>query len=404
MLWYNGCIECFSNMHDIRLPTPTPNAPHTPCVDEQPLPKVRRRDLRVLRKLGSGSSGKVYLVRDANSNDARALKVVRKVQKDGNRAPERLFREHNILQTLRAARWSMPLLAFWEDATSYHLLMPFYERDLEAELRCHGGKLSLESAVLFMAQILIALDEIHAHGVVHRDVKPANIFLDAQGRLVLGDFGLARAFGTPPAPAQRATLPEWVTENEPVSEDELRYLARTRCGTPAYVAPETYLGMAVSFSVDLWAAAVTLFVMLCGREPWRLSKPDDKPVDLQVMNNPLSFVGCGNVSDGAMRLLRKMLAKQPNQRLTAMAEIQLEPFFVSINWERMRRGEDAAPLNLQRALALHPPPSPDARGARPLLLPSIDAVLADGVGDLAEMAARMAVTNSASPTDISFDL
>ncbi|TRM59583.1 kinase-like domain-containing protein [Schizophyllum amplum] len=205
-------------MHDIRLPTP--HRMH-------PLPVFRRRDLRVLRKLGSGSSGKVYLVRDANSNDARALKVVRK---------------HNILQTLRAARWSMPLLAFWEDATSYHLLMPFYERDLEAELRCHGGKLSLESAVLFMAQILIALDEITRTVLVHRDVKPANIFLDAQGRLVLGDFGLARAFGTPPAPAQRATLPEWVTENEP-----------------------TYLGMAVSFSVDLWAAAVTLFVMLCGR-------------------------------------------------------------------------------------------------------------------------------------------
>ncbi|KAI4524775.1 kinase-like protein, partial [Schizophyllum commune Loenen D] len=60
-----------------------------------------------------------------------------------------------------------------------------------------------------------ALDEVHAHGVVHRDVKPANIFLDAFGRLILGDFGLARAFA-----------------------GELRYLARTRCGTPAYVAPE----------------------------------------------------------------------------------------------------------------------------------------------------------------------
>ncbi|KAI5829461.1 kinase-like protein, partial [Schizophyllum commune Tattone D] len=65
-----------------------------------------------------------------------------------------------------------------------------------------------------------ALDEVHAHGVVHRDVKPANIFLDAFGRLILGDFGLARAFAG-------AT-----------DEGELRYLARTRCGTPAYVAPE----------------------------------------------------------------------------------------------------------------------------------------------------------------------
>ncbi|KAI5888210.1 kinase-like protein, partial [Schizophyllum commune H4-8] len=67
-----------------------------------------------------------------------------------------------------------------------------------------------------------ALDEVHAHGVVHRDVKPANIFLDACGRLILGDFGLARAF------ADAGTT----------DEGELRYLARTRCGTPAYVAPE----------------------------------------------------------------------------------------------------------------------------------------------------------------------
>ena len=123
---------------------------------------------------------------------------------------------------------------------------------------------------------LIALDEVHAHGVVHRDVKPANIFLDAFGRLILGDFGLARAFGAPPLPAQRATLPEWLAEDAAATsadEADLRYLARTRCGTPAYVAPETYLGMAVSFSVDLWAAAVTLFVMLCGRVSARSRLP-----------------------------------------------------------------------------------------------------------------------------------
>ncbi|KAL1749964.1 kinase-like domain-containing protein [Schizophyllum commune] len=328
------------------LPGPTNDTPNTASSSvssvDQSSSNVRRKDLRIVRKLGSGSSGKVYLVRDTKSGNALALKIIKKPKKEDAGACTRIFREHKVLQALRTARWTMPLLAHWEDATSFHLLMPFYERDLDVELRRQGGKLSPDDAMHFMAQLLIALDEVHAHGVVHRDVKPANIFLDAFGRLILGDFGLARAFAVPPLPAQRATLPVWLADDAAATDEgELRYLARTRCGTPAYVAPETYLGMAVSFSVDLWAAAVTLFVMLCGREPWRLSKPDDKPVDLQVMNDPLSFAGCGVLSEASMRLLRKMLLKDPDERLTAMAAIEVEPFFIKINWAQVRLRNDA---------------------------------------------------------------
>ncbi|KAL1741729.1 hypothetical protein HDZ31DRAFT_44790 [Schizophyllum fasciatum] len=142
--------------------------------------------------------------------------------------------------------------------------------------------------------------------------------------------------------------------------------------------------MAVSFSVDLWAAAVTLFVMLCGKEPWRLSRPDDKPVDLQVMNDPLSFAGCGTMSDASVRLLRKMLMKDPDQRLTAMAAIKVEPFFIKINWDRVRLRED------EQATA---PPS-NARAAGAFLLPSVASSHPRGktperVGDLENVMDRL---------------
>ncbi|KAI5829460.1 hypothetical protein K523DRAFT_304974 [Schizophyllum commune Tattone D] len=126
--------------------------------------------------------------------------------------------------------------------------------------------------------------------------------------------------------------------------------------------------MAVSFSVDLWAAAVTLFVMLCGREPWRLSKPDDKPVDLQVMNDPLSFAGCGVLSEASMRLLRKMLLKDPDERLTAMAAIEVEPFFININWAQVRLRNDAEWRASHTTVS---EPAVTERGFGPLLLPPV---------------------------------
>ncbi|KAI5888209.1 uncharacterized protein SCHCODRAFT_01158800 [Schizophyllum commune H4-8] len=126
--------------------------------------------------------------------------------------------------------------------------------------------------------------------------------------------------------------------------------------------------MAVSFSVDLWAAAVTLFVMLCGREPWRLSKPGDKPVDLQVMNDPLSFAGCGVLSEASMRLLRKMLLKDPDERLTAMAAIEVEPFFIKINWAQVRLRQDTE-WRASSTTACEPAVSERVFG--PLLLPPL---------------------------------
>ena len=127
--------------------------------------------MRIVRKLGSGSSGKVYLVRDTKSNNALALKIIKKPKKEDAGACSRIFREHRVLQALRNARWTMPLLAHWEDATSFHLLMvgglyaatafprlmnpqPFYERDLDVELRRQGGKLSPDDAMHFMAQLV----------------------------------------------------------------------------------------------------------------------------------------------------------------------------------------------------------------------------------------------------------
>jgi Protein kinase domain len=202
---------------------------------------------RPLRPLGSGSSGSVWLARDERSGLEVALKVV---PKEG-RAAERAEREAGVAGRLRHVRCQR----VYEQASDQGHFYIAYEYVPGCTLReaIRGNRLTDRDAVEAAAQILEGLAYAHARGIVHRDVKPANVLLaDEPGISVrLLDFGLAR-----------------------FAEAETLTAIGDVPGTLAYISPERLHGDAATAASDVWAVGVLLWEALAGRHPfWAASLP-----------------------------------------------------------------------------------------------------------------------------------
>src|SRR6266498_5047376 len=200
---------------------------------------------RPLRPLGSGGSGSVWLARDETSGLEVALKII---PKEGTAAP-RAEREAEAATRLRHPHC---LRAYGLEADEKHLYIA-YEYVPGSTLRqaMRAGELNDEGAVEAAAQVLEGLAFAHARGIVHRDVKPANVLL-AEGEIVsvrLFDFGLAQL-----ADADTLTAVGDVP------------------GTLAYIPPERLEGETAGPPADVWAVGVLLWEALAGHHPfWRAS-------------------------------------------------------------------------------------------------------------------------------------
>lgn len=212
--------------------------------------------LRVLELAGRGGMGVVYRAEQIRLGRAVAVKVLPPGATAEPLARERFEREARVLAGLEHPGvlrvFDFGTLA---DGTSY-LVMEWAEGgDLAARLA--KGRVARVEALRWVEQIAAALDAAHARGVVHRDLKPGNVLLRADGSLALGDFGLARAEG---AGFTTALTLSWVVY-----------------GTFDYMAPEQADGAgAVTKAADIYALGVMTYQMLAGRVPRGVFEPSSK--------------------------------------------------------------------------------------------------------------------------------
>ena len=253
----------------------------------------------VVRPLGRGGMGVVYVARDERLGREVALKMIAGLPDDAART--RFWREARA-----AASVNHPHICqvFEVDESSEGIFLTMELLEGEAlDRRLLKGALSAQDAVPIALGMLSALGALHARGLVHRDVKPSNVFLTQHGPKLL-DFGLARPVLSPALQADTTTNP--ITD------------AGVIIGTPHYMAPEQVTGAALDGRTDLYAAGAVIFQMLAGRPPFSGSGAD--VLFAAMKEHPPALQGPPSVI-AIDRVIRRAMRKKPDERYLNAAQM-----------------------------------------------------------------------------------
>jgi serine/threonine-protein kinase len=262
----------------------------------------------VRRRIGAGGMGVVYEGEHPDIGRKVAIKIIRPDSSEGVRSRE-LLAEARAASAIRH-RGIIDIFGFGTlPGVGQYLVMEFLNgRPLDEVILDRAPMLPAE-VIRFMTEVLGALSAAHAEGVIHRDLKPGNIFvvLESNGSeyVKVLDFGLAKK-GTTPNSATPQTRASMIV------------------GTPEYMAPEQACGQAVSPRTDLYAAGIIMFEMLTGRLPFRGDSPMHVAI-MQVQNAPpapSSFVD--GLPPELDALILRMLAKDPDQRPVSADQVARE--------------------------------------------------------------------------------
>jgi hypothetical protein len=201
---------------------------------------------RLLRPLGTGGMGTVYEAVDVTSERHVALKLVSSEFAHSTDAVDR-FRQEGRLASMIVHPRCVFVLTADECAGQPYIVMELMPGKTLQDLGQERGPLPVEEAVAKIMDVIEGLQEAHQLGVIHRDVKPSNCFVEADGRVKVGDFGLAKSL---------------------IAD---QHLTRTGLflGTPLYASPEQVKAERVDQRTDVYSVAATLYFLLTGRAPFQ---------------------------------------------------------------------------------------------------------------------------------------
>ena len=247
---------------------------------------------RIERLLGAGASGRVFLAADEVAGRSVAIKMFFAAGARGGAAYERFVREARLASTLRHPS----LVEVYDVSVDRGFLVMEYLPGGSLQQRLAAGERLSPTQVRRMAfDIVGGLEAAHHRGVVHRDVKPANVFFDARGTAKLGDFGVAH----------------------------LVDLGQTQTGgligTLAYMSPEQITGAPISIAADLYSIGVTLFEAVTGRMPFL--GPDFVAQHLGE-EPPLATAVSEGVAPGWDPILAALLIKNPQDRTQTLGDLR----------------------------------------------------------------------------------
>ena len=266
---------------------------------------------RVLRSIGRGGMGEVFLARDLALGRRVALKVLHAEAMGSPEAVERFLAEART-----TARFSHPHIVTVFGA-GMHWGSPFVVLEyLEGETlrqRLDQGPLGVREAIRLGRAVADALGELHRHGILHRDLKPENVVIPADGRVRVLDFGLAQ-------PLDGAGLAPSHPDDD--DDDDLDL-----AGTPPYMAPELWLGQPPRPASDVWALGVLLYELLQGHQPYH-GLPDRELIQVQASPEPVPalvrVVPAPLASLVHACLHKRAAARPPVERVVALLDELIE--------------------------------------------------------------------------------
>ncbi|XP_015610403.1 ribosomal protein S6 kinase 2 beta [Cephus cinctus] len=280
--------------------------------------KAEPNHFELLKVLGQGSFGKVFLVRKVVGKDSGTLYAMKVLKKATLKVRDRVRTkmERNILVDVEHPFIVRLHYAFQTEGKLYLILDFLRGGDLFSRLS-KEVMFTEDDVKFYLAELALALDHIHKLGIIYRDLKPENILLDTDGHISLTDFGLSK---------------------QPL-DDTKTY---SFCGTVEYMAPEVVNRKGHSFTADWWSFGVLMFEMLTGALPFQGT--NRKETMTQILKAKLGMPH--NISPEAQALLRVLFKRNPANRLGSggVEEIKSHVFFASIDWDALYRKEIRPPF------------------------------------------------------------
>uniref|UniRef100_A0A8D2Q7N9 non-specific serine/threonine protein kinase n=1 Tax=Varanus komodoensis TaxID=61221 RepID=A0A8D2Q7N9_VARKO len=283
--------------------------------------KADPSQFELLKVLGQGSYGKVFLVRKIKGSDAGQLYAMKVLKKATLKVRDRVRSkmERDILAEVNHPFIVKLHYAFQTEGKLYLILDFLRGGDLFTRLS-KEVMFTEEDVKFYLAELALALDHLHGLGIIYRDLKPENILLDEEGHIKITDFGLSK---------------------EAIDHDKRAY---SFCGTIEYMAPEVVNRRGHTQSADWWSFGVLMFEMLTGSLPFQ--GKDRKETMALILKAKLGMPQFLSIE--AQSLLRALFKRNPSNRLGAgldgVEEIKRHPFFATIDWNKLYRKEIKPPF------------------------------------------------------------
>lgn len=273
-------------------------------------------DFTMQRTLGTGSFGRVHLVQSRHNQRFYAIKVLRKAQVVRMKQVEHTNDERRMLQVVKHP-FVVSLWGTFQDSQNLFLVMDFIEGGELFSLLRKSQRFPNAVAKFYAAEVILALDYLHAQHIIYRDLKPENLLLDRHGHLKITDFGFAKH------------VPD---------------ITYTLCGTPDYLAPEVVASKGYNKSVDWWSLGILIYEMLAGYTPfWDAGSP------MKIYENILA----GRIKyppylhPDARHLVENLITADLTKRLGNLLreskDIMEHPWFAEVSWERLLKKDIESP-------------------------------------------------------------
>lgn len=270
----------------------------------------------IIRQIGAGGMGEVYLAKDTRLERKTAIKVLPGSVAQDEERMRRFVREAKSASALNHPN-IITIYEIGETDNTHFIATEYIEGDTLRE-RLEGSPVNLKSALEIAIQVASALDAAHRTGIVHRDIKPENVMIRPDGLVKILDFGIAKLSEPPAAGGLSANDSEAATAIKAYTSPGLII------GTVAYMSPEQARGFAVDARTDVWSLGVVLYEMAAGRRPFE-GQTNSDVISSILKKEPPALTLFSDEADARLdEIVTKVLTKDKEERYQSAKDLFID--------------------------------------------------------------------------------